>query len=246
MIHFIIVEDNIVILKRIILHIEEMFLKMEYQYEIHTFLEYGEDFDKIMHQKLENKIYIFDIEIPNKKNGIEAAEEMRKIDLHSALIFLTMYENFGHRIVKSKLDCFRFISKKDDYLQLLGESIEHLILKLRNSNIILLKDTQKVFVVPLEQILYFTTDTVERKTAVVTEFRTLYINTSLKKLENELPFLFVRTQRACIANIAQVLGYDYKKKSLIFKDRIEPGLLSKTYQEQIEERLKLLENKCKI
>ena len=82
MINFIVVDDMEFFREQINDVILSFSMKSNIPTNKYIFDEYNKNFRKISNSKLENKIYVLDIETP-KHNGIEEAKKIRKKDENS-------------------------------------------------------------------------------------------------------------------------------------------------------------------
>lgn len=128
MINFVVCEDNKIILQRNIDIINKTMFKNNLNYRIYQFKEYSKDLQKIIKNN-DKKIYILDIEL-NDVSGIDIAREIRKTDLNSIIIISTSYVEYLPLAIKNKLMLFDFVSKFDDYEEILSKVISNAIISL--------------------------------------------------------------------------------------------------------------------
>ena len=77
MINFIICDDNEFFLMDICKIVDDFCVKKNINYKIYPFKSYNFEFIKIMDERLDNKVYILDIETPSG-NGIDIAKKDKK------------------------------------------------------------------------------------------------------------------------------------------------------------------------
>ncbi len=237
MINFIIVDDNCMWLEQVSSIIDKIMLKNNFDYNKKTFLEYDQKFKEYSNSNLDNKIYILDIKT-SKENGIDIAREIRKKDNDAIIIFLTAYEEYGNKILKSLLNIYGMISKCDNVESMLEQSILTILERINNSNkAIKIEDTSSILVIPLSNILYITIDGKKRKAIIMTDSKNIYCKKTLDYFEKKYPNFLVRTHKSCVVNINRTINFDFKSQIIYFNNKSSIELLSKKYKDKIKERL---------
>ena len=227
MINFIVCDDNEVILKKVESVILKRMMKNDFAYKTYMFTDYGDEFDKVVNQKLSNKIYILDIEVPGN-SGIDVARSIRNKDIDSIIIFLTSHEELGYMVLKSELMFLTFISKYDQYEENLEKAIGKGIELVGKKQYIKLEDRGVAYT--LNEILYITKDSVERKTIIKTDYSEFKLNKTLLEIMEHLDENFKQTHRACIMNTRRIRSFDVKKKLVTFDDGSKVNLISDSYK----------------
>lgn len=239
MIHFIIGEDNKEIHKNINNVVDKVMVGGNLAYTKRCFFDYDKSFLAVIDEKLSNKIYILDIETPTN-TGIEMARKIRKDDIHSIIIFLTAYkEKYQDTILSSEFMFFAFISKVDDYEAILFEKITHALAYASRRNAIRFKDQNFLYTIPMEDIIYITTDTQSRKTIIITDHTSFHVNKPLHEIESLLEKHFIKTHRACIINKNRVISIDMKNRLIYFDNKSSIDLLSRDYKKKLQEVLRM-------
>jgi len=238
MINFIIVDDNAMWRKQVSSIIDKIMIKTNFEYNKKLFEEYNEIFNSYVKKDIENKIYILDIRTQNK-NGIDAARKIRNTDKESIIIFLTAYEDeYSIKILKSVVEVFCLISKKEDIEEKLSQNILKILARIKDNNeIIKLIETSSIYAIPLSKVFYITTDSKKRKTIIKTEFKKLYSNKTLVFFEKEYNKFLIRTHKSCLVNFNKVLDFDFKEQKIYFNNNLTVELLSKKYKDKIKERI---------
>lgn len=238
MINFIIVDDNVVWRDQVSSIIDKIMIKTNYEYNKKVFEEYNKIFNSYIEEELENKIYILDIRTQNK-NGIDAARKIRLYDKDAIIIFLTAYEEeYSSKILKSVVEVFSLISKKDDIEENLEKNIIQILERLKDNNeIIKLIEKNSIYVIPLSKIVYITTDNKKRKTVIQTQTNKLYSNKALKYFEQKYYLTLIRTHKSCLVNFNKVINFDFKQQKIHFNNGSNIELLSKKYKDKIKERI---------
>lgn len=237
MINFIIVDDNCMWLEQVSSIIDKIMIKTNFEYNKKGFNEYGKDFNTYTKQDLENKIYILDIKT-DKRNGVDVAREIRKKDNDAIIIFLTAYEEYGNKVLKSMIEVFCFISKKDNIEKILEQNIFEILNRIKKKqDIIKIEDNTSIYAIPLSKVLYITMDNKKRKAIIKTDMKNIYCKKTLKYFEEEYPNILVRTHKSCLVNINKTIDFDFKEQKIYFNNKTTVELLSKKYKNKIKEKI---------
>ena len=100
--------------------------------------------------------------------------------------------------------------------------------------VIRFEDSGSLYTLPLDDILYVTHDSVERKSIIVTGYTEYKIGKSLVELNSLLDSRFEQTHRACIINKNRVGMIDKKKGIIKFDDGSFVALMSKNYKKGLK------------
>lgn len=236
MINFIIVDDNYSWLEQVSSIIDKVMVKTNFDYSKKTFSEYDKDFYAYIGKELQNEVYILDIRT-NENNGVDIAREIRRKNSDAIIIFLTAYEEYGNKILKSMLEVFCLISKKDSVEDILEQNIMEILkrIKLRKDTITI-KDNTNFYSIPLSKLLYITMDTKKRKAVIVTDLKTIYCKKTLRYFEQKYGNCLIKTHKSCLVNSLRAIDYDFKNQRVYFNNNIHVDLLSTKYKKQIEKR----------
>lgn len=232
MINFILCDDNETVRKNVLKVINKIMMKNKLDYKTHDFSDYNKDFFKIMQAKLPNKIYILDIETPSA-SGIDVARKIRRTDIDSILIFLTSHNELGPVLLQEELMFLAFINKFNDQSKRLHSALEKSLLMIGNKKSIRFEDKGAIYTISLDDILYITHDSVERKSIIVTDYTEYKVNRDLNELKTMLDERFQQTHRACITNMNRVDVIDKKNNEIIFDNGMSISLLSEGYKKEL-------------
>ena len=232
MINFIVCDDNKIINKAIVGVINKVMMKNITAYKIHDFFDYDSSFVDIINEKLSNKIYILDIETPSR-SGIDIARMIRQKDLDSVIIFLTSHEELGYMILKSEFMFLTFICKFDDYKNKLASAIERSLVITGHKKMIKFNDHGACYTIPLEDILYITRDSIERKCILKTDYTEFHVSLSLADLFKMVGENFKYSHRACIVNTARIRKINHRKREIVFDNGEMIDLLSDSYKREL-------------
>lgn len=231
-INYIICDDDRKIVNDIKNILSNYMMKNNFEYKIHLFHDYDNDFMKIVKSKLPFKIYILDIETPSK-SGIDVARIIRDTDVESVIIFLTGHEELGATLLKNEIMFLSFINKFDNYEARLISSINKGIKLLQRKNILRFEERGNIYTISMDDILHITRDSFERKCIITTDYAEIKTYKSLSSILSLLDGRFKKTHRACIVNSDRVAKIDMINKNILFNDGSIINLLSKKYRKDV-------------
>ena len=168
MINFIICDDDKRYLKLVKDVVDKYMMKNQLDYKTHMYDDYDDKFLKMVDSKLPFKIYILDIETKTR-SGIDIARIIRHKDVDSIIIFLTGHEELGNLVIKDDFMFLSFINKFDNCEQRLIKSLRKALKVLKVRPQIRFKDNGVSYTLALDDILYVTRDTVDRKCVIKTD-----------------------------------------------------------------------------
>ena len=229
MINFIICDDNAKDRENAKKIINAFMKKIKKEYETHVFKDYNQDFYNIIDRKLPSKIYLLDIETPTK-SGIDVARDIRKKDVDSVIIFLTVHEELGHVILKNDLLFLSFINKFDDFENRLYKSLGKSLDILNKKNTVRINDGNVIYTINIKDILYITKDSFERKTIIETDYAEIKVRKTMNEIREMLDDRFVQTHRACFVNEDRIFKVDKAKRLITFDNEETIDLLSDKYK----------------
>lgn len=232
MINIIICDDVKEDLNETVRVVDKFLNKNKIDYNMHIFNDYNEDFKKFTTQKLNSKIYILDIETPSG-SGIDIARLIRKTDMRSVIIFLTGHEELGNLVLKNDLMSLGFINKFDNRETRLINCLEKSLKLLDNNSIMKFTDRNNTYTIDLNDILYFTKESFERKTIIVTDYTEFKVNNTLAELIDLADKRFVQTHRACFVNKERVAKIDKQNRIITFDNGETTNLLSDKYKKEL-------------
>lgn len=237
MINFIIVDDLSFWINCVEERITKLLFNSELNYKIHKFNDYNDDFFNIVQKNLENKIYILDIETENA-NGIDIARKIRTTDKLSEIIFLTAYSKEEHisKFLTSSIKAMGFIDKNN--IEVLDEKLQEFINNFSLDKVLKINTISSYNIIKIQDILYV--ETRNRKTIIHTLSSVIKTSKNLHYIEDKLKKecdFFVRTHRACIVNLNNVISFDFKEKKITFFNNKKCHLLSKSYKNNIKNKI---------
>ena len=232
MINFIICDDIKKYRDMIKSVISKYMMKNKMEYKTHVFEDYDDEFIKIVEKKIPFKIYILDIEAPTM-SGIDIARIIRRKDVNSVLIFLTGHQELTPIIMKNDFLFLSFINKFENCEQRLTKAIDKALHIFDKRSVIKFKDNGIIYTIPLEDILYITRDSIDRKCILITDYSEFKIGKNLNEIEEFLDENFVKTHRACFMNKKRIRSFDKREKIVTFDNGTESDLISSRFDKEL-------------
>lgn len=228
MFNFIVVDDIEFYRNQVKEAILSFSIKADVPTENYIFSEYNKDFMKIANSKIENKIYVLDIETP-KHNGIDVARKIRSKDEDSTIIFLTSYEDSYYPTLLRCNIKYNFISKSEVFKIILINYFNIIMDNTYSSKYHLtFKDYSNFISIKLKDILYVHSS--DNKNIIETFKTKITVNKSLDFLLKKLPNYFIRSHRACIVNLKNVVLIC---NEIVFSNGTKIKLLSRKYKDEV-------------
>lgn len=205
-------DDELDCAKGIAKVLEDQFVKKSFDARV-TIITDKQDVIYEAIKRNEIDVLILDIIFKNsEKNGIDFANDLRKINKDFYLVFLTAHIRYMH---------LSFVSKTFDFLvkpinkNLIESFVDRLIdeLSIKNSKYLHLN---KSLVVKINSIIYI--EKIKNKSYVYTSSGTYSSTITLDKILDVLPDTFVKCHRSYIANKNFITTIDSKKNNIIFEN----------------------------
>lgn len=233
MINFVICDDNKNIVKLVEDIIDKIMIKNKLAYKKHSFFDYNNKFNKILEEKINSKIYILDIETPSA-SGIDIARKIREDDIDSVIIFLTSHHELGSILLHDEIMFLTFICKFDDMENRLISAINNSIKMIGIKQAIRFEDRGIIYTLFLNDILFITTSTIDRKTVIVSQNNEYKINKTFNEICGLLNDDFKQTHRSCMVNMNMVRKINKKTNEIEFKNGKKINLLSDSYKKEFK------------
>jgi DNA-binding LytR/AlgR family response regulator len=228
-INFIIVDDIKKYSDMICEIVTKVMMKNKFIYKSYVFSEYDDSFYKIMNSDIPNKIYILDIET-REASGIDIARKIRKIDVDSIMIFVTVYNEAGMVLLQDDLMFLSFLSKFDDFESKLYNSINKALSFMHHKEVIKFNDKGVIYTIPIDDILYVTKDSTSRKSIIKTSYAEYDVNLTLKEVVDLCNNSLVQTHRSCFINKNRVRVIDKHRCIIEFDSGEVIDLLSSSFK----------------
>lgn len=232
MLNIIICDDNEKDRNNAVKVLKEFMTKNKNEYELHVFNDYNKNFYDIVQRKIPFKIYLLDIETPTR-SGIDVARDIRRKDVDSVIIFLTAHEELGNIVLKNDLMFLSFINKFDDFENRLNNALKKGLELLKQKNVIKFMDRNILYTININDILYITKDSFERKTIIKTDYTEFRVNKTLAEIIAMLDNRFIQTHRACYINSDRKVKIDKTSRTITFDNGEVIDLLSDKYRKEL-------------
>lgn len=232
MINFIICDDIKEDLEVVLDVVSCYMMQNKIEYKTHVFRDYNDDFLKIIETKMPYKIYILDIETPNR-SGIDVARIIRKKDVDSVLIFLTGHQELSDLVVKNEFSFLTFINKFDNRENHLKRALDKAIQTIKVRKSLKFKDGGIIYKIPLDDILYITRDSIDRKSIIVTDYQEFKVSKTLTEISGMLNGNFIQTHRACFVNKKRVVSFNKHQKIITFDNGTSTDLISARFDKEL-------------
>lgn len=235
MLEFIICDDDKIITEKVEKTIDDIMMKNKIIYKTISFYDYNDEFIKLINNKECIRIYILDIETPSR-SGIDIARVIREKDMESIIIFMTGHDELGPAVLKKELWFLSFINKFENSDERLKKSILKALQILNIQTKLHFEERGVIYNISLNDILYITRDSIERKSIIKTEKNEYKTYKTLLELSSMLDERFVQTHRACIVNKERVATINSMKKKILFDSGLTIDLLSDKYKKELKSK----------
>lgn len=165
-------------------------------------------------------IYFLDI-VLGSANGLKLAQKIRSRDIWGYIIFVTSHLEFAFPAIQYKIRALDYILKNDGDMR--GRVFQCLD-TIRNElakrgpetekQTILIKTNGTHFIIPLDEIIYFETNTYKRSIIMHTQNKTIEFRDTLDELQKRLNSSFYRCHRSYLINLHYVATISRKRNDL--------------------------------
>ena len=214
MIRFIIVDDEVDMQKRMKNIILKETFNLKEEIEIKYFNKYNDELQNIIDDQSIRTIYLLDVDLNDKIDGISIALKIRKNDWNSEIIILTYHDDYFERVYRNIYKVLDFIEKYKNMEERLSSDIKDVLNQDYDVNMFKYSTNQVDLQIYNKDILYIYRDTQKRKLVIVTTHNIFH--------------------RACIVNTKHVNLYKWNDGSFILDNNEEIFLLSKKYKNNIK------------
>ena len=232
MVNVIICDDNEKDRNNVIQIVNNFMTKNNIEFKTHVYKDYNKSFDEIINSNIPFKIYLLDIETPSA-SGIDIARRIRSKDVDSVITFLTVHEELGNTILKNDLMFLSFINKFDNLKLRLTKSLKKALDLLNHRSIIKFTDRNTIYTIDMNDILYLTKESFERKTIIKTDYAEFKVNNTLAEIVEMLDDRFIQTHRSCYINNDRKSCIDKTKRIIYFDNGESTDLLSDKYRKVV-------------
>ena len=232
MINLIICDDNKKDLEKVYKVVTNFMSANKLEYKKFVFSDYNDSFMNLTKLKISFKVYILDIETPSR-SGIDVARDIRRKDADSPIIFLTGHNELGLDLLSEDIPFTAFINKFVNCEARLKKCLSNAIKQMYKHRLLKIQDGSSLYTINLDDIIYITKDSFERKTVIVTDNGEFKLNKSLSAIKEMLDDSFVQTHRACIINKNRTVKIDFASRLILFDNQEQIDLLSIKYRKEV-------------
>ena len=214
MLNFIICDDEIHMINRVGSLLEKAFIKNDFDAKIVLKTSDYKEVLSFMSSNIVN-VVILDIEFKNCKiNGLNIAEEIRKVNKDCYIIFITSH--FEYLIEAFDYKTFAYLFKNSLSVDTLSNTLTRLFDDISGSSRKFLKIDNKGTFIDLNDIHFIEKNSM--KLIYHTSHGNIETYNSFSKIENTLPENFVRCHKSFIANITNIAHISLSNNSITFKN----------------------------
>ena len=168
MLKIIIVDDEDKWLKEYERIVNDIFFKSDNEYEVLKYKKYDKSLKELINDNSEPKIYLMDLELDTKHQGMDILREIRECDWDSEIIVLTNHDRMFEIVHKEIYKTFDFIEKFDNFEKRLKKDLKKIINKKHDNGKFIYKSRKLSLQIFLKDILYIYRDTIDRKLVMKT------------------------------------------------------------------------------
>ena len=214
MLNFIICDDEINMLNKLTLLFEKAFMKNDFDAKIVLKTSNYKDLLSFMSSNIVN-VVVLDIEFKNSKiNGLNIAEEIRKINKDCYIIFITSH--FEYVMEAYAYKTFAYLFKNSLSVDTLCDTLNRLFDDISGTSTKFLKIDNKGTFVDLNDVHFIEKNGM--KLIYHTSHGTIDTYNSFSKIEPSLPENFVRCHKSFIANVNNIVHISLADSSIMFKN----------------------------
>ena len=235
MINFAVCDDEKEFRDKITLIIDKLFIKNNIEYKIHKFSGYNKELSNFINNDMSSKIYLLDIEMKNSVSGIDIARKIRKNDWDSIIIMITSHSDLGYEALKAQIMLLDFISKFDQCEKNVEKILKKAIAKVDSKKVIQFQNGRVSHRLYLEDILYVTKDTVDRKCIIKTTYNEFAVTKTMNEMIEELGPSFYLSHRSCLVNLEKIKMINWKDNIIYFNNGEHIDLLARDKKKGLKE-----------
>ena len=210
--------------------INDILLKTDLSYEIKEFSSLTNELKNVIISN-NPKVYILDIDLNSKVNGLDIGKYIRSYDWDSELLYVTSHDRMFEKVFRNIYKVFDFIEKFDSLEERLKNDLNQIVLKKWDKKKFVYSNSRVTFEIFLDDILYLYRDTVERKIAIKTSTGNVFlVNKNINQIIEELDDRFIQVHRSCIVNKSRVNVYNWSSGYFILDTNEKVNMLSKKYK----------------
>ena len=181
----------------------------------------------VLKQVNQTGVFFLDIDLNKRINGIELAEEIRKLQPRCYIIFVTTHSEMSYMTITYKVEAMDFIIK--DNIREINNRVHQCLVncqyldKQRSEETIknyLVKFGDRVKAIPYDEILFFEVSNNSHKIILYAINCQIEFNGKMKELQKELDQRFVRCHRSYLINRDNIKEINEEESIVIMKNGI--------------------------
>lgn len=214
MLNFVICDDEIHMLNKISLLFEKAFLKNDFDARVVLKTSNYKELISFIASNNVN-VVILDIEFKNSKiNGLNIAEEIRKIDKNCYIIFITSH--FEYLMKAYDYKTFAYLFKNSLNVDSISDTLIRLLDDISGTSSKFIKIDSRGTFIDLNDIQFIEKNGMKLiYHASHSDYETY---NSFSKIEDKLPKNFVRCHKSFIANINNIVHISLPDNTIVFKN----------------------------
>lgn len=214
MLNFIICDDEPNMINKLSLLFEKAFLKNDFDAKIVLKTSNHEELLSFMSSNLVN-VVVLDIEFKNSKiNGLQIAEQIRKINKDCYIIFITGHFEYVMKAYEYKT--FAYLFKNCTTVDTISETLNRLFDDISGTSSKFIKIDSKGTFVDLNDVQFIEKNSM--KLIYHTSHEIIETYNSFAKIKDNLPKNFVRCHKSFIANVNNIVHISLTDSSITFKN----------------------------
>lgn len=182
------------------------------------------DLINAIEEKGSHQIFFFDIEIKDEeKKGLEIARQVRQLDKHAVIVFVTTHSEFTPLAFRYQVSAFDYINKElddDDFNERVEEVLTYTAQSLGTTvsdDVFSISNQRSQFEIPFNEILYFETSLSSHKISMVTKTSVTEFYGNLSEVLKANTKLF-KAHRSIVVNPYNIREVDKKEGLIKFSD----------------------------
>lgn len=214
MLNFVICDDEVNMLNRLSTLFEKTFVKNDFSAKI---VLKTSDYRKVISYMSSNivNVVVLDIEFKNSNmNGLNIAEEIRKINKDCYIIFITSH--FEYLMQAYDYKTFAYLFKNSLSVDTLSDTLSRLFDDISGNSRKFLKIDNKGTFIDLNDIQFIEKNGM--KLIYHTSHEKFETYNSFSKIEDSLPENFVRCHKSFVVNIDNIANISLSNNSITFKN----------------------------
>lgn len=223
---FVVCDDEKLFRDKIRKIIDKIYMTNDEYYHINEFSKFNKNFSDLINDGVP-KIYVLDIEMEDDISGIDIARKIRNKDWESIIIFITSHNELGFQALKAQIMLLDFISKYDDCEVNLEKTIKKALTMVKSKKTLTFNSEGISYIIHLDDILYITKDSVERKCIIKTIYNEIMVNKTLSYMEDNLDDRFYLSHRSCLVNTNKISKIDWNENIIYFNNGDSIDMISR-------------------